>query len=73
MKFVHGLIEGICDNNHFFLRFQVLKVVVRLIVNCNLSVKNKLNCRRLSTKLPKNTRHHMVELSERFFLIRLLQ
>ena len=36
-------------------------------------MKSKLNCRRLSTKFAKNTRHPMVQIFERFFLMRLLQ
>ena len=48
-------------NIHLFWDFSYVKI------NCNLSVKSKFNYRRLSTKLPKNTRHSMVEESETFF------
>ena len=56
-----------CDNTCIFWDFRYLKR------NGNLSVKSKFNCRRLTRELPKSTRHRMVEKSERFFLMRLLQ
>ena len=46
------------------LRFQVLK---------NKLQPQREICRRLFGKLPRNTRHPMVEASERFFLMGLLQ
>ena len=46
------------------LRFQVLK---------NKLQPQREICRRLFGKLPRNTRHPMVETSERFFLMWLLQ
>ena len=55
------------DNTRLFWDFRYLKI------NGNLSVKSKFNCRRLTRELPKNTRHRMVEKSERFFLMMLLQ
>ena len=61
MKFVCGLVENVCNNTSSFWDFRHLKV------NCNLSVKHKLNCRRLFRKLPRNNRHPMVETSGRFF------
>ena len=67
MKFVCGVFENVYDNARLFWDFRYLKI------NCNLSVKSKLNGKRLSGKLPKNTRHPMVETSERLFLMRLLQ
>ena len=67
MKFLCGLDENICDNTRSFWDFRYLKV------DCNLSVKRKLNCRRLFGKLPRNNKHPMVETFERFILIGLLQ
>ena len=67
MKFVCGLVESVCNNTRSLWDFRYLKI------NCNLSVKSKLSCRCLSAKLPKNNMHPMVEKSERFFLMRLLQ
>ena len=66
MEFVCGLVESVCNNTHLFWDF-------RYLMNCNLSVKRKLNCGHLSGKLRKNTRRPMVETSERFLLMRLLQ
>ena len=45
----------------------LIQIQLYLKINCKLSAKSKLNCRRLSTKLPKNTRHSMVEKSESLF------
>ena len=67
MKFVCGLNENVCDNTRLFWDFRYLKV------SCNLSVKCKLNCRRLFGKLPRNDRHLIVKTSKRFFLMGLLQ
>ena len=58
-KFVCDLVENLCDNTRIFLRFQLLKDKPQS--QC------KLNCQRLSQKLLKNTRHPIVETSERFF------
>ena len=66
MNFVCGLVASFAITLAWGFRY--------LKINCNLSAKSKLNCRRLSTKLPKNTRHDpIVEKSETFFLMRLLQ
>ena len=54
------------NNTRLFWDFRYLKI------NCNLSVKSKFYCRCLPLKLPKYTRHSMVEKSGRFFLMRLL-
>ena len=67
MKFLCGLVENVCNHTRSFWDFRYLKV------NCNLCVKRKLNCRRLFGKLRKNNRHPMVETSEAFFLMKLLQ
>ena len=65
MKLVCGLVESVCDDTCLFWDFRYLKL------NCNLSLKSKLNCRCLCAKLPKNTMHPIVETSERFILMRL--
>ena len=46
---------------------------IYLKVNWNCNVKHKLNSRCLFGKLPRNSRHCMVETSERFLLMGLLQ
>ena len=47
MQFVCGLVKSFATTPAF-RDFRYLKI------NCNLNVKSKFNCRRLSRKLPKN-------------------
>ena len=68
MKFLwYTLVENVCNNTPSFWDFRYLKV------NCNCSVKHKLNCRCLFGNWPRNNRHAIVETSDRFFLTGLLQ